>query len=51
MAAKVRQLLEDLRQSINSRVSSFCRLSRVIEQTEPFVKTPTMKIKRFLYVP
>ncbi len=44
------ELLEDLRQKTNQRVPGFARLGRVIEQAEPFEKTPTQKIKRYLYV-
>jgi long-chain acyl-CoA synthetase len=46
---KITQLLEDIRKQVNEQVSSFSRISRVIEQTEPFEKTPTQKIKRYLY--
>ncbi len=48
--SRIQALLEEIKRSTNSRVSSFCRLSRVIEQVEPFEKTPTQKIKRHLYV-
>jgi long-chain acyl-CoA synthetase len=41
--------LEDLRKHLNSNVSSFSKLHKLIEQKEPFEKTPTQKIKRFLY--
>jgi len=41
--------LEDMRVDINSKISSFSRISKYIEQIEPFTKTPTKKIKRFLY--
>jgi long-chain acyl-CoA synthetase len=47
---RIIQLLEDIRKQVNEQVSSFSRISRVIEQTEPFEKTPTQKIKRYLYV-
>ncbi|MES9995119.1 AMP-binding protein [Desulfovibrio aminophilus] len=47
---RIAELLEELRQSVNEKVSSFCRLHRIIEQPEPFEKTPTQKIKRYLYV-
>ncbi len=46
----VKSLLEEIRQDTNSRVSTFSRINTVIEQTEPFEKTPTQKIKRYLYV-
>ena len=48
--AKVQQLLESIRKEVNSKVSSFARLHRVVEQVEPFEKTPTQKIKRFVYL-
>ena len=41
--------LHDLRKNLNERLSSFNRISEVREQEEPFVKTPTSKIKRYLY--
>jgi len=47
---KVVDLLESIRQEVNEKVSSFSRIRKVIEQKEPFVKTPTKKIKRYLYV-
>jgi len=46
---KVDKLLENIRADVNSKVSSFSRINKVIEQKEPFVKTPTKKIKRYLY--
>lgn len=41
--------LAELKDFLNSNVSSFARVHRVIEQKEPFEKTATQKIKRFLY--
>jgi len=46
----IRTLLANLKKEINSRLSSFARIQKLIEQTEPFEKTPTQKIKRHLYV-
>lgn len=46
---KIEKLLEEMRQDLNTRVSSFSRVRKFIEQREPFVKTPTKKIKRYLY--
>ncbi len=46
---RIEALLEKLRQETNERVSRFSRISRMIEQKEPFIKTPTKKIKRYLY--
>jgi len=36
--------------NVNERVSSFSRLNKIIEQREAFDKTPTQKIKRYLYI-
>jgi long-chain acyl-CoA synthetase len=47
---KVKSLLEELRRQVNSRLSVFARIQKLIEQQEPFEKTPTQKIKRHLYV-
>jgi long-chain acyl-CoA synthetase len=41
--------LDTLRDNVNKNVASFARIHRLIEQKEPFEKTPTQKIKRFLY--
>lgn len=43
------KLLEEIRTQVNSNVASFSRIHKMIEQKEPFEKTPTQKIKRFLY--
>jgi long-chain acyl-CoA synthetase len=47
---KVLKILEEIRTGVNSKVAGFSRIMKVIEQTEPFEKTPTQKIKRYLYV-
>jgi long-chain acyl-CoA synthetase len=41
--------LEELRLWANQRLASFSRLSRIEVREEPFEKTPTLKIKRYLY--
>ena len=46
---KIADFLENMRVDVNSQVSSFSRMTKFIEQIEPFVKTPTKKIKRYLY--
>lgn len=40
---------KELFEYVNSRVNNFSKLQLVKEQEEPFEKTPTHKIKRFLY--
>lgn len=47
--ALAKRYLDRLRVEVNSRVSAFSRIDRIEEQTEPFEKTPTYKIKRYLY--
>jgi long-chain acyl-CoA synthetase len=42
--------LDELRKYVNERVSVFSRIQKIIEQPEPFEKTPTKKIKRYLYI-
>ncbi len=41
--------LAQLRKEVNARVSSFARLTGIRLQESPFERTPTLKIKRFLY--
>ncbi len=40
---------KELFEYVNSRVNNFSKLQLVMVQHEPFEKTPTQKIKRFLY--
>ena len=46
---KVQQILEDIRKDVNTKVANYSRIHRIIEQPEEFEKTPTKKIKRYLY--
>lgn len=46
---KVDEYLEEIRKYVNSRVNKFSQLQVVVYQPEPFQKTATLKIKRFLY--
>ncbi len=48
--AKIDKLLEEMRIETNKKLASFSKITKFIEQIEPFVKTPTKKIKRYLYV-
>ncbi|MBN1482026.1 long-chain fatty acid--CoA ligase [candidate division KSB1 bacterium] len=45
----VQNILEDIKKNVNSSVASYSRIHKIIEQPEEFVKTPTKKIKRYLY--
>ena len=46
---KKAEMLDELLNSVNARLSTFSRLNSAVEQPEPFEKTPTKKIKRYLY--
>ncbi|WP_373071106.1 AMP-binding protein [Sulfurimonas sp.] len=50
MLEKINELLEEMRNDVNSKISSFSRMVKFEEQREPFIKTPTKKIKRYLYI-
>jgi len=43
-------ILERVRQEINLQLPTFSQLSRLTEHPEPFEKTPTNKVKRYLYI-
>ncbi len=43
------ELLETIKSTTNKSLSALSRLGKIIEQVEPFEKTPSLKIKRFLY--
>ena len=49
MIAAVGESLEELKIRVNKKLAAFSRLNRIEIQKEPFEKTPTQKIKRFLY--
>ncbi|MDH3360293.1 MAG: long-chain fatty acid--CoA ligase, partial [Desulfobulbaceae bacterium] len=44
-------LMKNIQKTINSQVPPFARLASVVERREPFTKTATHKIKRYLYQP
>jgi long-chain acyl-CoA synthetase len=48
-AEEAERLLARMRQAANARLAAFSRLARVEVQEEPFEKTATLKIKRYLY--
>ena len=50
MEVEVGNILANIKKSVNEEVNKFSKLTKVFHQTEPFVKTPTKKIKRFLYL-
>ncbi|PTN08752.1 long-chain acyl-CoA synthetase [Mangrovibacterium marinum] len=48
--SRVDEILADIQQKVNEEVNKFSRIQTVVLQPVPFEKTPTMKIKRFLYL-
>ena len=46
---KVAELATELQLYVNSNVNKFSQVHLVLVQPEPFERTPTLKIKRFLY--
>ncbi|MFA6360978.1 MAG: AMP-binding protein [Dysgonamonadaceae bacterium] len=49
MEGKINELRNDLKEYINSKVSNSSKLQDIRHQIEPFKKTATQKIKRYLY--
>jgi len=52
--AEARKLTEDIleqaRQRFNTQLPTFSQISKISEHPEPFEKTPTNKVKRYLYL-
>jgi long-chain acyl-CoA synthetase len=46
---KVEEVLRELKEYVNSQVNKFSQIQKVVLQPDPFQKTATLKIKRFLY--
>ncbi len=43
------EILKEIQEKVNAQVNKFSKLQQVMFQQDPFEKTPTQKIKRFLY--
>ena len=43
-------ILEQARQRLNVQLPAFSQIARISEHPEPFEKTPTNKVKRYLYL-
>ena len=48
---EIEQILENVRRETNLQLPAFSQLNKIMAQPEPFIKTPTNKIKRALYIP
>jgi hypothetical protein len=49
MLAAIGDSLEELKNMVNKQLAAFSRIKRIEVRKEPFEKTATAKIKRFLY--
>ncbi|NIA31966.1 MAG: AMP-binding protein [Actinobacteria bacterium] len=45
----IAELLEQIRKQVNERLPQFSRISKITDHPDPFEKTPTNKVKRYLY--
>ncbi|WP_319482585.1 AMP-binding protein [uncultured Draconibacterium sp.] len=49
IAERSDEILEEIMKKVNQEVNKFSRINKVVLQPNPFERTPTRKIKRFLY--
>jgi long-chain acyl-CoA synthetase len=46
---KAEEILKEIQEKVNEELNKFSQIQRIVLQQNPFEKTPTQKIKRFLY--
>lgn len=46
---RAEEILKEIQDNVNEEVNKFSKIQRIVHQSIPFEKTPTQKIKRFLY--
>lgn len=46
---KADEILKEIQNKVNEELNKFSQIQRIVWQSDPFEKTPTQKIKRFLY--
>ncbi len=49
ISEKSDEILKEIHKKVNAQVNKFSKIQKVEHQPQPFEKTPTKKIKRFLY--
>ena len=42
-------ILKDIQKTVNPQLPTYSQIYKVVERQEPFIKTATHKIKRYLY--
>ena len=45
----INSMFEEMRNTVNEHLTATSRIARILERREPFTKTATHKIKRYLY--
>jgi long-chain acyl-CoA synthetase len=45
----ISEILKDIQRTVNTQLPQYAQISRIVERQEPFIKTATHKIKRYLY--
>lgn len=45
----ISEILKEIQRTVNTQLPQFAQISRIVERQEPFIKTATHKIKRYLY--
>ena len=50
IALDISAILDNIKKEVNAKLPSFSKIAKVLEQTSPFIKTPTNKIKRAEYI-
>jgi long-chain acyl-CoA synthetase len=49
MNERAEEILKDIQRKVNEESNKFSQIQRIVLQQNPFEKTPTQKIKRFMY--
>lgn len=47
---EILEIFEQIKAEANTQLASYSKIASVFEQSEPFIKTPTKKIKRYLHI-
>ena len=47
--SKAEEVIQDLKETVNKQLNKNSKIQKTVLQKDPFDKTPTKKIKRFLY--
>ncbi|HSH14134.1 MAG TPA: AMP-binding protein, partial [Desulfurivibrionaceae bacterium] len=45
----ISEILKEIQRTVNTQLPQYAQISRIVERQEPFIKTATHKIKRYLY--